>query len=162
MTAPPGLRYRVATPGDVAALLQVRTAVQENHLSLQQLRARGITPAALAEALTSGTPCAWLAEVEAEVVGFSMVDLDDASLFALFVLPAHEGRGIGSHLLAEAERALFAVHPRAWLETAASSRAAPACAGSGRRRRGSAPPRRARWRRPARRPRVRRAWRAVA
>ena len=124
MTAPPGLRYRVAMPGDVAALLQVRTAVRENHLSLQQLRARGITPATLAEALTSDTPCAWLAEVEAEVVGFSMVDLDDASLFALFVLPAHEGRGIGSHLLAEAERALFAVHPRAWLETAASSRAA--------------------------------------
>lgn len=53
-----------------------------------------------------------------------MVDLDDACLFALFVLPEHEGRGIGTRLTQACESALFERHPAAWLETAAGSRAA--------------------------------------
>ena len=125
MTAPRGFHLRVARPTDTAELLRVRTAVHENHLSLVELAERGITADALT-ALLAGTPTsAWVAEDAAgEVLGFAMVDLDQASLFALFVLPTHEGRGIGSALLAQAESALFAQHPRAWLETAANSRAA--------------------------------------
>lgn len=53
-----------------------------------------------------------------------MVDLDDACLFALFVLPEHEGCGIGTRLTLTCERALFERHPTAWLETASASRAA--------------------------------------
>lgn len=117
-------RIRPATPQDVAALLQVRTAVKENHLSLAQLAERGITEATLHEALSGPVLCAWVAEDGSSVVGFAMIDLDAASLFALFVLPTHEGRGIGSALLAYAEQALFAHHPQIWLETARDSRAA--------------------------------------
>ena len=125
MTAPHSFRLRAARPADTAALLRVRTAVHENHLSLAELAERGITADALT-ALLAGTPTsAWVAEdADGAVLGFAMVDLQDASLFALFVLPAHEGHGIGSALLAQAEAALFAQHPSAWLETAASSRAA--------------------------------------
>ncbi len=125
MTTPRGFCLRAAQPADTAALLHVRTAVHENHLSLAELAERGITADALT-ALLAGTPAsAWVAEDAAgAVLGFAMVDLDQASLFALFVLPTHEGRGIGSALLAQAESALFAQHPRAWLETAANSRAA--------------------------------------
>ena len=125
MTTPRGFCLRAAQPADTAALLHVRTAVHENHLSLAELAERGITADALTALLAAAPPSAWVAEDDAgAVVGFAMVDLDEASLFALFVLPTHEGHGIGSALLAHAEAALFAQHDRAWLETAADSRAA--------------------------------------
>ena len=41
----------------------------------------------------------WVAERAGKVVGFSMADRADASIFALFVLPGYEGRGLGSRLL---------------------------------------------------------------
>jgi ribosomal protein S18 acetylase RimI-like enzyme len=53
-----------------------------------------------------------------------MVDLDNGCLFAAFVLPEHEGRGIGTSLIQACEVALFERHSLAWLETARTSRAA--------------------------------------
>lgn len=53
-----------------------------------------------------------------------MVGLDDGSLFALFVLPEHEGRGIGRRLTQTWEVALFERHDAAWLDTVACRRAA--------------------------------------
>ena len=79
------------------------------------------------EALRSAVqaePCAWVASEAGEVQGFAMVDLQATSLFAAFVLPAQEGRGIGRALIAACEAALFARHDMIWLETDGSSRAA--------------------------------------
>ncbi|WP_265215846.1 GNAT family N-acetyltransferase [Herbaspirillum lusitanum] len=45
-------------------------------------------------------------------------------MFAAFVLPEHEGKGIGTRLIQICERALFEHHGVAWLETAEGSRAA--------------------------------------
>lgn len=114
---------RAATPADVAAMFHVRTSVRENALSADELGRLGVTPASIARAIAQA-PCAWVATRGGEIVGFSMVDLADACLFAAFVLPAHEGQGIGRALIRAAEEALFARHPVAWLETAATSRAA--------------------------------------
>lgn len=88
-----------------------------------ELSAIGVTPEAIVLAVRSA-PCAWVATIDGKVVGFAMVDLDSACLFALFVLPEHEGRGIGSRLTQTCELALFERHTTAWLETARSSRAA--------------------------------------
>lgn len=104
-------------------MFKVRAAVGENTMTADELSAIGVTPETIALAVTS-TPCAWVATIDEEVVGFAMVDLDDACLFALFVLPEHEGCGIGSRLTRTCERALFERHPAAWLETANGSRAA--------------------------------------
>lgn len=114
---------RPATPADVPGMFHVRTAATENALSAAQLAELGITPAAIAQMLRAA-PCGWVALDGDTVVGFSMVDLDEACLFAAFVLAAHEGRGIGTALIRAAEEALFARHARAWLVTAAASRAA--------------------------------------
>ncbi|RGE37269.1 N-acetyltransferase [Comamonas testosteroni] len=92
-------------------------------MTADELSAIGVTPEAIALAIEGG-PCAWVSTIDEEVVGFAMVDLDDACLFALFVLPEHEGRGIGTRLTQTCESALFGRHPAAWLETAAGSRAA--------------------------------------
>ncbi len=56
------------------------------------------------------SPCAWIAEVQGKPVAFSMVDLAEGEVFAMFVLPAYENRGLGRLLMAVAEQALFEHH----------------------------------------------------
>lgn len=114
---------RAASVEDVGAMFKVRTSVGENSMTSAELSAMGVTPEAIAHAV-GNAPCAWVATVDEEVVGFAMVDLGSACLFALFVLPEHEGCGIGTRLAQTCERALFEHHPKAWLETANGSRAA--------------------------------------
>ncbi|MCU4121616.1 GNAT family N-acetyltransferase [Variovorax sp. N23] len=104
-------------------MFKVRASVGENMMTPDELLAIGVTPEAIALAVSSA-PCAWVATIDEEVVGFAMVDLDSACLFALFVLPEQEGCGIGTRLTRTCECALFERHPAAWLETASGSRAA--------------------------------------
>jgi GNAT superfamily N-acetyltransferase len=49
----------------------------------------------------------WLCEVEGVAVGFSVASLGDASIWALFVRPEYEGRGVGTRLLQLATDWLF-------------------------------------------------------
>ena len=117
------LTIRPAKAADVPGLFEVRTSVIENALSRDELAALGITEASIAEMIAQA-PCAWVADEDGRIVGFSMVDLDEGALFAAFVLPSHEGRGIGRRLVQPAEQALFARHAVAWLETGEATRAA--------------------------------------
>lgn len=107
---------RHAITADVEALFDVRTSVNQNHLSREQLAELGITPAALAEVINQ-SPCAWVVEVDGVTVGFSMVDFETGELFALFVRPEFEGRGVGRLLLQTAEASLFKSHEVIWLVT---------------------------------------------
>jgi len=116
-------KIRPAEPADVPALFHIRTSVRENHLSREQLAGLGITETSIAEMISSG-PCAWVAVSGDEVVGFSMIDITEGSLFAAFVLPSHEGMGFGAELVRVAENGLFRRHSEIWLETAENSRAA--------------------------------------
>jgi ribosomal protein S18 acetylase RimI-like enzyme len=104
-------------------MFKVRASVGENKMTTDELTEIGVTPESIAIAVSSA-PCSWVATVDEEIVGFAMVDLDSGCLFALFVLPEHEGRGIGTRLTQACESALFERHPAAWLETAQDSRAA--------------------------------------
>ncbi|GGH48047.1 GNAT family N-acetyltransferase [Frigidibacter albus] len=116
-------QIRPATVADVAGIFRVRLSVRENHLSLAQLAEMGITEASITQMIRAA-PCAWVAVEGGAVIGFSMVDLEEGSLFAAFVLPLQEGRGLGKALVLAAEEALFGRHPVIWLETGAASRAA--------------------------------------
>lgn len=107
---------RAATADDVDTLCAIRTSVVQNHLSLEQMAERGITPPVLVDALRQA-PCAWIAEVDGQAAGFSMVDLDEGEVFAMFVLPTHENLGLGRQLMAVAEAALFERHDRLHLVT---------------------------------------------
>ena len=117
------IEIRLATSNDVDGIFHVRTSVLENALNIDELAEIGITPAAITEMIAS-SPCAWVAIENDAVIGFSMVDFEEASLFAAFVLPAHEGRGVGKMLIQPAEQALFTQHESIWLETGKSTRAA--------------------------------------
>lgn len=107
---------RAATADDVETLCAIRTSVVQNHLSLEQMADRGITPQVLVDTLNAA-PCAWIAEVDGQAAGFSMVDLAEGEVFAMFVQPAYENLGLGRQLMAKAEAALFEHHDRLYLVT---------------------------------------------
>ncbi|MBP0616629.1 GNAT family N-acetyltransferase [Jiella mangrovi] len=117
------ISIRDAINDDIPAIFEVRTNVRENHLSVEQLAEMGITFETIREALRQH-PCIWVAEQEGRIVGFSMVDVEDACLFAAFVRPDREGLGIGRQLVERAEAFLFERYSSIWLETDGSSRAA--------------------------------------
>lgn len=116
------ITIRSAQPSDVDAIFVVRTAVTENHLSREAMRQMGITESVVADMIRQN-PCAWVAVDNELIVGFSMILPEEGCLFAAFVLPEYENRGIGRRLVLAAENELFKHHQIAWLETAKNSRA---------------------------------------
>jgi GNAT superfamily N-acetyltransferase len=94
---------RPGTIDDLPQITIVRTSVRENHLSVEQMAAAGITQQSVADQMISGALKCWVAEQDGTIIGFSMAERDTANIFALFVLPAFEGRGFGSSLLAACE-----------------------------------------------------------
>lgn len=116
------ITIRPAEAGDVAGIFHVCISVRENALSMAEPAGMGITPKAIT-AMIADQPCAWVAADEGRVIGFSMIDPEGGSLFAAFVLPHHEGRGIGRQPVAAAEQQLRSRHSVAWLETGKHTRA---------------------------------------
>jgi len=108
------VEIRLAEPSDVAILFHIRTSVRENHISRERLAELGITDTSVSE-MISASPCVWVAVLRDEIVGFSMIDLGNAPLFAAFVLPAHEGKGLGTQLVLVAESELFKRHSLSFL-----------------------------------------------
>jgi GNAT superfamily N-acetyltransferase len=66
----------------------------------------------------------WVAEPDGEIVGFSYADDVNASIWALFIEPGHEGLGLGKALLDQATAWLFERgHDHIRLTTGAGTRA---------------------------------------
>jgi len=110
---------RLATPDDIPAMHGVRLAVRENAL---RDPAR-VQPADYATLLT-GAGRGLVAIVDGALVGFGIADAASRNLWALFVAPGFEGRGIGRRLHDELLDWLFGQGPEpAWLTTAPGTRA---------------------------------------
>src|SRR6266568_4917919 len=88
---------RLAIPSDIPRILEIRDGVRDTLLS---------DPNAVTEARTVGfidKRALWVwQEVDGLVTGFSAGDARDGSIWALFVAPGHEGKGIGRALLKRA------------------------------------------------------------
>lgn len=110
------INTRTARASDVDSIFEVRTSVRENYLSREEMRQLGITESVVADMIEKSL-CAWVAAESDKIVGFSMILPDEGCLFAAFVLPEYEGRGIGRRLVFLAEQELFKHHEVAWLET---------------------------------------------
>ncbi|QZY92866.1 GNAT family N-acetyltransferase (plasmid) [Pantoea dispersa] len=117
------INIRTAQAADVDGMFHVRISVIENHLSREEMQRIGITENVVAD-LIEKSCCAWVATDNEKIIGFSMILPDEGCLFAAFVLPEYEGRGIGRRLVEIAEKELFRHHEIAWLETDKQSRAA--------------------------------------
>ncbi len=89
---------RMATADDIPRLIEIRTAVRENRLS----NPLSIGRAAYA-AFMNHSPI-WVWEDSRGIAGFSAGDTTTGWIWALFVDPPCEGRGIGQELLGLVER----------------------------------------------------------
>jgi GNAT superfamily N-acetyltransferase len=90
--AMPTIRIREATRDDIPALWEVRYAVRENTLTPGRLSDEDVRRE------IEDTGKGWVAEVDERVVGFAIGNATSGNVWALFVHPDAEGRGVGSRL----------------------------------------------------------------
>jgi GNAT superfamily N-acetyltransferase len=110
--------YRQATAADIPAMSAIRLAVTENVLSDPSR-----VTLAMYEDYLERSGHGWVAELDGTVVAFCYA-ARDGSIWALFVQPGCEGRGLAQRLLALATDWLFAQgHECIRLSTAAGTRA---------------------------------------
>lgn len=111
--------FREATLQDKPQLSFVRLAVKENVLNNAAL----VTDEHYVQYLTVRGK-GWVCEMDDRIVGFSIGDLQDNNVWALFILPGYEGRGIGQQLLTLLVNWYFSnTSTTLWLGTAPGTRA---------------------------------------
>jgi GNAT superfamily N-acetyltransferase len=115
MQQPP---IRRARREDVPRIAEIRFAVRENRLV-----DASTVPAELVHWFIDN-PGIWLWDEAGEIKGFAAADTRDGSVWALFVDPKHESRGVGHALFEQACAVLRdAGHRSAWLRTGEGTRA---------------------------------------
>ena len=113
------MNYREATISDIPGMQRVRNSVKENVLSDPSL----VTDKDYGEYLFKRGK-GWVCEVDGEVVGFAIADLVDHNIWALFIDPPFEGKGIGKELHRLMMDWYFSqTKHHVWLGTAPASRA---------------------------------------
>jgi GNAT superfamily N-acetyltransferase len=114
----PRPRFRIAVDADISRMHHVRLSVRENQLSDPDR----VQPAHYYAVLRSGR--GWVCEIDGTIVGFAIADLSSHSVWALFVDPRYERRGIGRQLHDAMIEWLFASGaPRISLTTDPNTRA---------------------------------------
>jgi GNAT superfamily N-acetyltransferase len=111
--------FREARLTDIKGMQIVRNAVRENRLSDPRVIAdKDYLP------FLGLAGKGWVCLADEEIVGFSFVDIVHRNVWALFVTPAFEKRGIGKTLHAMMLNWYFAQHSEPlWLSTAPNTRA---------------------------------------
>ncbi len=84
---------RAATINDIPQIQTVRNSVKENTLSNPDL----VTNSDCVEFLTQRGR-GWVCEIDNKIVGFAIADLVENNIWALFLHPEHEKKGIGKKL----------------------------------------------------------------
>ena len=111
--------FREALVADIKQIQIVRHSVKENRLSNPAL----VTDEDCEEYITLRGK-GWVCEIDNTLVGFAIADLEEHSIWALFVHPEHEGRGIGKKLHGMMLDWYFAhTKDKVWLSTAPGTRA---------------------------------------
>lgn len=87
------MNLREATIEDIPQLMVVRLSVKENTLSNPDL----VPFEAYVEFLTQRGK-GWICEIDSKIVGFSVVDMRENNIWALFIHPDFEKKGIGKQL----------------------------------------------------------------
>ncbi|MBP7407728.1 MAG: GNAT family N-acetyltransferase [Flavobacteriales bacterium] len=112
------LLVREATACDVSAMHVIRLRVRENRLSDPSV----ITEQDYHDFMARDTGN-WICEVDGTTIGFAMVDVEKRNLWALFVTPEHEFKGVGRLLHATMLAWYFERAPVLRLTTGPNTRA---------------------------------------
>lgn len=99
-----GAIFRQANADDIPAMSRIRLAVNEN-----RLRDPSRITRQMYEDFLERDGRGWVAQIEGATVAFSYANRTDGSIWALFVEPGHEGRGMAKTLLALATDWLFSL-----------------------------------------------------
>ena len=111
--------YREATTDDIKQIQIVRNSVKENVLSNPNL----VTDEDCREFLMVRGK-GWVCEIDNRIVGFAIADLKDNNIWALFLHPDFERKGIGQKLHKIMLDWYFAqTKNKVWLGTAFNTRA---------------------------------------
>jgi GNAT superfamily N-acetyltransferase len=87
------MKCRIATIEDIPAIQLVRHSVKENILSDPAL----VTDKDVEEYITNRGR-GWVCEIDSLIAGFAIADLKENNIWALFIHPDHEKKGIGRQL----------------------------------------------------------------
>ena len=87
------MHFRLANIKDFPAIHEVRMSVLENQLSDP-----GKVTRMDYEEMIGRRGRGWVCEIDGRIVGFSIVDMQEKNVWALFLLPSYEGKGIGKKL----------------------------------------------------------------
>ncbi len=113
------MQIREATINDISQIQIIRNAVKENILSNPNL----VTDADCVEYITKRGK-GWVCEIEGKIVGFAIADLKENNIWALFIHPDFEKKGIGVKLHNIMLDWYFSqTQTRVWLSTAFNTRA---------------------------------------
>ena len=111
--------FREATINDIRQIQLVRNSVKENVLSNPGL----VTDEDCKEFMTVRGK-GWVCEINNRIVGFAIADLKENNIWALFLDPNFEGKGIGKRLHKTMLDWSFAqTKSKVWLGTAFKTRA---------------------------------------
>ncbi|HEX8516335.1 MAG TPA: GNAT family N-acetyltransferase [Bacteroidia bacterium] len=111
--------FREAQIKDIPQIQLVRNAVKENILSNPAL----VTDKDCEEFMTVRGK-GWVCEIQGKIVGFAIADLVENNIWALFLHPEYEGKGIGKKLHSVMLDWYFSQgKPGVWLGTAPGTRA---------------------------------------
>ncbi len=111
--------FREAIVADIKQIQLVRNAVTENALSNPAL----VTDEDCLEFIINRGK-GWVCEIDNQIVGFAIADLKENNIWALFVHPNYDKRGIGKQLHDLMLNWYFAqTNKTVWLGTAPNTRA---------------------------------------
>jgi GNAT superfamily N-acetyltransferase len=114
------MTFREALVTDIAQIQVVRNAVKENMLSDPAL----VQDKDVEDYITRRGK-GWVCELDGTIVGFAIVSVLDTNVWALFIDPAQEGRGIGKRLHTDMMNWYFRqTQQPIWLSTSPGTRAA--------------------------------------
>lgn len=106
------LSFRAARPADAPACVDLRGKTRQNAVSPERLTELGITAASWAAQIESGQLPGHLCHDDDVLVGYCFGDTGSGEVVVLALLPAYEGRGLGTALLRLVMRDLQPLHPK--------------------------------------------------